>query len=446
MRFPKFLAAAAMAGVALAGSAVAAESPDCRVGAYALADGQKLVVTPSDGANLRYRLLDGRSGKLFATPSGAFEGGEGWAVREPVSVRARFGSCAEGRIELQRTGEAAQPGRKVPLRVAPLRFESRGAELYGELVLPPRGRPKAIVVLQFGSGEDSAVLSNYVQYLLPLKDVGVVVFDKAGTGRSGGRLTGNFQRLADDMAAATRAMRARPEARGVPIGLMGESQGGWVVPITAEKVPVDFMVVSYGLAVSIAQEDRSEAVQSVRLRGFDQAAVAKAVALHEVSTRVFRSRLAEGGDELERLKAAYRNEPWFAHVGGDYTSLLAATPRSEWEQFRPFLELDFDVDYDPQPVLERARAPMLWVLGGRDTEAPHEETKAILQRLQAAGKPIDVVVFPDADHGIIAVEDGPDGPKDAGRHSAGYFDLLGDWIASRRLSGPYGAAEVHPRR
>jgi len=447
MPFSKFLLAA-VAGVVLAGSAsaAAAEGPDCRVGAYALDDGQKLVVTPSDGANLRYRLLDGRSGKLFATGPDAFAGGEGWSGREPVSVRATFGPCADGRMSFQRTGEAARAGRKIPLRIAPISFESRGAQLYGELVLPAKARPKALVVLQYGSGDDSAVLNNYVQHLLPLKDIGVFVFDKAGTGRSEGRLTGDFQRLADDMASAVRAVRARPEAAGVAVGLMGESQGGWVAPITAEKAPADFIVVSYGLAVSIAEEDRSEAVQSLRNRGFDGDAVAKATELHDAATLIVKSKLADGGDAFERLKATYRNEPWFAHVGGDYTSLLAATPRAEWEQFRPFLDLDFDVDYDPHPVLARSRTPMLWVLAGRDTEAPHEATKAILQRLQAAGKPIDVVVFPHADHGIIDVEDGPDGPRDAGRHAAGYFDLLGDWIATRRLAGTYGQAEVLPRR
>ena len=445
MRFRNFLLAAT-AGIAVAGSAAAAETPDCRVGAYALADGQKVVITPSDEGNLRYRLLDGRSGKLFPTTAGGFEGGEGWAVREPVSTRVSFASCAEGRLEFRRNSRPAEAGRKIPLRISPLSFESQGEQLYGELVLPARGRPKAIVILQYGSGGDSAVLTNFVQYLLPLKDVGVLVFDKRGTGRSKGKLTGDFQRLADDMAAAVQAVRARPEAAGVPIGLMGESQGGWVVPITAEKAPVNFVVVSYGLAVSIAVEDRSEAIQSVRLRGYDEAAVTKAVALHDAATRVVKSRLREGGDEMERLKWAYRQEPWLAEVGGDYTSLLVTTPREGWEQFRPFLDLDFDLDYDPQPVLERSKTPMLWVLAGRDTEAPHEETKAILQRLQAAGKPIDLVVFPDADHGVIAVEDGPDGPKDAGRHSVGYFDLLGDWIGSRRLAGPYGKAEVLPRR
>lgn len=436
----------AMAGLAVAGSAAAAEAPDCRVGAYALADGRKVVIAPSDAPNLRYRLLDGRSGKLFPAATGGFEGGEGWSAREPVSLRVSFGSCGDGGIRFRKAGEAAHAGKKVPLRVAPVGFESRGEQLYGELVLPAQASPKAIVVLQYGSGDDSAVLNNYLQYLLPLKDVGVFVFDKAGTGRSAGRLTGDFQKLAEDMAAAVRAVRGRPEAKGVALGLMGESQGGWVAPITAEKVPVEFVVVSYGLAVSIAEEDRSEAVQSVRSQGRGEAAVAKATALHDAATRVFKSGLRDGVDELERLKAAYRDEPWFAQVGGDYTSVLAATPREEWEQFRPFVDLNFDLDYDPEPVLARSRTPMLWVLAGQDTEAPHEETKAILRRLQARGAPIDLVVFPNADHGIIEQEDGPDGRRDAGRHAPGYFDLLGDWITSRRLAGPYGAGETIPRR
>lgn len=442
---PFALVAAAVAVFASCAPALA-ETPDCRVGAYELSGGEKLVITPSDTPNLRYRALDGRTGKLFPIADGSYEGGEGWAVRSPVTVRARFGPCADGRLSFQRGEEPALGGRRIPLRVTPLTFGGGGERLYGELVLPPAERPKAIVALQYGSGDESAVLNNYVQYLLPLKDVGVFVFDKRGTGRSGGRPTADFAVLADDLAAAVRAVRDRPEAAGLPVGVMGESQGGWVAPLTASKVPVDFVVVSYGLAVSIEEEDRSEVIQSLRAGGFDEAAVARATRLHDAATRVMSSRFEEGLDELERLKAAHRGEPWFANVGGDYTSLLAATPAERIGQVKALFDRGFDLEYDPEPVIAGLRTPMLWVLAGRDTEAPHEATEAILRRLQAAGSPIDVVVFPNADHGIIEQEDGPEGRRDAGRHAPGYFDLLSDWLASRRLAGSYGSAEIHPRR
>ncbi|MCF7222245.1 hypothetical protein [Marilutibacter chinensis] len=69
----------------------------------------------------------------------------------------------------------------------------------------------------------------------------------------------------------------------------------------------------------------------------------------------------------------------------------------------------------------------LWLLAGDDTEAPIATTLTRLQRLEREGRPIDVIVFPQADHGMIAVEPGPDGGL-AGTTAPGYFERLGDWI------------------
>jgi hypothetical protein len=41
------------------------------------------------------------------------------------------------------------------------------------------------------------------------------------------------------------------------------------------------------------------------------------------------------------------------------------------------------------------------------------------------GSPIEVVVYPDAGHGMIAVEEGR---RLAGHYAKGYFEMLIDWI------------------
>lgn len=427
-------------GVAMAAELAAEAS--CHSGAYALADGKMLVVQPSDLPNLRWRMLDGTSGKLFPTGEGAYAGGEGWSGREPVTTRATFGACDAGRVRFERDGAPVE-GRRIALSTTPVSFASGDQTLYGELVMPVAGKPKAVVVLQYGSGDESAVANNYVQNLLPLKNIAVFVFDKRGTGRSTGQYTANFGIMADDMAAAVRAMRARPELTGAPLGLMGESQGGWVAPLAATRAKVDFVVVSYGLAVSIVEEDRSEVEQSLVSRGYGPEVVAQGAALHDAATTVVRSNFAEGLDALERLKAASAGAPWREGLGGDYTSLLTTFPREKMGELKAMFDIGFEVDYAPVPTLETLRVPMLWVLAGKDTEAPHEATLAILRGLRASGSPIDVAVFPNADHGIIEVNAAG---KRLGRTAPGYFELLGDWIGTWKLERPYGEAVELKRR
>ena len=444
-----FAAWVAVAAILFPAMAVADDDPApeqaCHFGAYRLPDGGLLTLAPSDPPNLRYRLRDGTAGKLWPAPDGGFEGGEGWSVRTPVTTRATFGACGANTFSWRRGDGPAVEARRVPLPVEPITFTSGKDRLYGELVLPETGTPKAIVVLQYGSGSDSAVLNNYVQYMLPLDGVAVFVFDKRGTGRSGGGMTMDFHTLAQDMAAAVDAVRARPAAKGVPLGLMGESQGGWVAPLAATLRKVDFVVASYSLAVSPVGEDRDEVAQSVQAYG--PKALAQANTLHLAAMRIANSHFREGMDEFDRLKALYKDEPWFKDVGGDFTGTLAATPPEKLAEIKAMFDFPYDLEYEPEPVLARLKTPMLWVLAGQDTEAPHETTLAVLKRLQAARSPIDVAVFPNADHGMIAVAPGPDGkPKAVGRLALGYFDLLADWIVRRRLDGPYGAATLIPRR
>lgn len=48
------------------------------------------------------------------------------------------------------------------------------------------------------------------------------------------------------------------------IGYQGGSQGGWVAPIAANRAPVDFVIVCYGLAVSVIDEDQEEVEIEIR--------------------------------------------------------------------------------------------------------------------------------------------------------------------------------------
>ena len=103
-----------------------------------------------------------------------------------------------------------------------------------------------------------------------------------------------------------------------------------------------------------------------------------------------------------------------------------------------FDNLELIWDYDAAAVLNRLNVPLLWVLAEKDREAPIERTRELLSSLATRGKPIEIWVFPDTDHGMFEFTTGQDGARRATRITDGYLRLLGDWVRGR-ASGRYGA-------
>jgi uncharacterized protein len=412
----------------------------CYSGAYRFADGGFVVITPSDEGALRYRVSDGRIGKLYPDDDKHFHGGPGWASREPRIAEAAFDGCSSERLQFRLKDGPSGVARGVPVTKKTGTFSSVGNTLYGELYAPLK--PQALVVLVFGSGQDSAVTYNYVQHLLPLYDIAVFVYDKRGTGKSTGRFTVDFSELADDALAAVAYSRKLLDMPGVPVGLMGESQGGWIAPLAAVRAPADFVIVSYGLAISPLDEDRNEVFDELRAKGYDDSVLAKARELTSITGRIMLSRFTDGLDDLRKFKTAHADDKWLQEVEGDFTGPLLRSPDDQFTELRAALGFDAILDYDAQAALRRVRVPMLWVVAGKDTEAPSAPTLEFLRTLQSAPAQLDIAVFPNADHGIL--EEGEQGGQPYARNAAGYFDLLAHWLRTRKLDGKFGTAILQP--
>lgn len=417
-----------------------AAPPPCHAGVYRFEDDSTVILTPSDDRAVRFRLSDGRSGRLYPKADHSFEGGAGWAEREPVVVTARIPECGAHAIEFRHRDGPAGRAARVELTRKPVYFHSLGNQLYGELYLPLGKAPQALVVLAYGSGRDSAVTFNYLQHLLPLHGIATFVFDKRGTGRSAGSFTVDFSALADDTIAALAAAKQMLPDAAVPAGVLGESQGGWVAPLVAARTRVDFTVVSYGLAIGPLEEDREEVMNELRLMGYGNDVLAHAQRLTALTSRVLLSRFTDGLDELAQFKAAHANEEWLKHVEGDFTGLLARGGEENLEALRSALAFDAILDYDAAATLRRVRTPMLWVVAGKDTEAPSAPTLAVLRELQRSPTQLDIAVFPNADHGMIDMDE----KRRLQGHSPGYHDLLAHWILRRSLNGAFGEAQLQP--
>ncbi len=132
-----------------------------------------------------------------------------------------------------------------------IKFESQGVTLAGSIIKPKN--PFAAVVIVHGS--DPVKREMEFAKRLAKEGIAVLTYDKRGVGESGGIYAGpsvgtnnidttNLNLLSSDANEAVETFRTYLKNNKTPIGLVGFSQAGWIIPITASKNPqVEFMVL-----------------------------------------------------------------------------------------------------------------------------------------------------------------------------------------------------------
>ncbi|MDB5433289.1 MAG: uncharacterized protein JWP35_4405 [Caulobacter sp.] len=424
-----------------AAASLGAEEPaGCPVGLYRLANGEALDVGAASGGALRWRRLDGSTGRLTGSPQGWLSS-YGWTGR-PDGLRVTFAACPPGALGAPTIAFGKTPGRRIALPTVETTFVSRGARLTGRLVLPPGAGRVPIVVLLQGSEHTSARDFDALQRLLPAMGVGAFVYDKRGTGASQGVYTQDFSLLADDAIAALAQARRLAGPRTGRIGFQGPSQGGWIAPIAATRSNPDFIIVSFGLAISVIDEDREAVVLQMRLKGHSPEEIAKALEVAGAAETLFESGFTTGFEAFDALRAKYRDEPWYKDVQGDFTFALLGMTTDEIRAQAPNFRWNTPFRYDPMATLAAVKVPQLWILGGLDLEAPSGETSRRLKTLIAKGRPITLALYPSAEHGMTEFETAPDGERLSTRYAEGYFRMMGDFARDGRLRGAYGAARI----
>jgi pimeloyl-ACP methyl ester carboxylesterase len=430
---------AACIGAAIAGEIETPRPGVCQIGTYRFSDGEIVDIARSVGDTFRWRKFDGTTGVLHKK-DGSWTSTLGWTDR-PDGHTVTFARWAKGEIEFD-----GRKAHRIPFDVTDTVFEGRdGLKLAGRLVLPKGDDPVSIVVLVHGAERDSARESYALQRLLPAENVGAFVYDKRGTGGSDGKYTQDFDTLADDAVAAMREAKRIAGARCARIGYQGGSQGGWVAPLAATRAPIDFVIVSFGLAVSVIDEDQEEVALEMRLKGHSQEEISKALEVASAAEAVFESSFTKGFECFDAVRAKYRNEPWYKDLHGNYTHFIlpytAAELREQRERGKAFV-FGTPFRYDPMPTLRAVEAPQLWILGEDDLEAPSAETSRRIKVLIAEGKPITLALFPHAEHGMTEYEVALNGERISTRYAPGYFAMMRDFARNGGLSGTYGPSAV----
>ncbi len=409
-------------------------------GAYRLSDGRLVTIAARSGSSLRYRLLDGRSGALRPVGEGVYEAGPGWSGSEPVEVSVAFEGDGEQLTWRSKGDQLA--GQRVALPEIDAHFQSGEIELRARLVLPEGEGPFPAAVIVHGSGSESAIDTYADPYRMAPHGFATLVFDKRGTGGSDGSYTQNFHLLAADVRAAVEWLKTRSEIEPGNIHLVGYSQGGWVAPLAATQVEVASLLINYGPMVPVIDEDRWGYVDALQNAGFGADAIREVDTIAEIAGRIVDHRENRWA-ELDSALEAAREAEWFDTVRGSdsIVGFIAGTRMPmwvvrlySWWQFRgdePFV----DRLYDPVPTAKSLDIPSLWIFGELDSSMPTEWSIDALGSLRAEGRPIEIEVFPGAEHGIVLFEDRGDERVYLG-YAPGYFETQLEWLRQQsRLAG-----------
>lgn len=299
-----------------------------------------------------------------------FDVGAGFATRAPVRGTASFDGA----------GANLPAGRatRVPTRQLEVRFRSGRTTLAGTLTLPPGAGPHPAIVWVHGAGRHTRSYFPDLPAIFTGAGFAVLAYDKQGVGQSGGVFPGDradevaIGTLARDAEAAARFLAAQPGIDQARLGLAGHSQGSWIAPLAATRVPaVRFVVAFAGTALSQGETDH-----------------------------------------------------WSDIAGSGNTRPTQSEEEMEAEVMR-----QGSSGYEPTPALRALRVPSLWVFGRLDYVVP---TRLSIRRLQAIGGDFTIGEFPKANHALVETQTGLTSEMlVSDRFAPGLFPLVRDWVRRR---------------
>jgi hypothetical protein len=311
-----------------------------------------------------------------------------------------------GRIPLRfvrgnlRPQEAAPP---YPYLEEDLVCRNGPVRLAGTLTLPRTAGPHPAVVLLTGSGpqDRNDTVSGHRPFLvwadyLTRQGFAVLRMDDRGVGGSTGRLLdATGEDFAADALAGVEALKARADIDARRIGLLGHSEGGAVAPLAAVRSPgIAFAVLLAAPAIPGERLLYEQEVRIARAMGIPEDIARKS---REVETRLLAiaRQAGNGGDARREMEAALAREtaalsPEEAAVIRGQLGRQVGTASSRW--FR------FVIDYDPRPILERLRCPVLALYGGLDLQVPADLNASAMEQALARNPKHTVITMPGLNH------------------------------------------------
>ena len=256
---------------------------------------------------------------------------------------------------------------------------SDGTMLEADLFIPNGGsEKKPAVVFTPGSGDSdyhnyaNGLLETYVLDVFLSHDFAVLLVNKRGMGQSEGNYVKNsMQGRAEDVWAAVQSIQTHPQIDADNIGLIGHSQGGWVVTqVAADHPEIAFFISLAGPTMTMKENAADNFYHFGRCQGLE-------------------------GEELEAFIEKHLKKIDMSISIGKVTDF-------------GFPGFDArNMSYDPQNALKTVQSPGLFVYGENDdqvTPAPNlERMNEIFEN--DIPENFSEVVIEDASHSFRLVTD-----------------------------------------
>jgi len=262
------------------------------------------------------------------------------------------------------------PGRE-PNTEKRILIDGPAGKIGASIILPNQKGPWPAIVFLHGSGPLPRDSNRFAAQRFAELGIASIIYDKRGTGESGGTLDGvSFDDLAADAIAVAEAMMAQVSVS--KIGFSGHSQGGWVAGLAGSKwAKTGFIMTSAGPAVPPAREKHWTVVRAMRKNGASEAAIGQARTVLEHWHHGVRT-----GDWREFDQARKQAEKQTRFKGSELDAITEKPDQAYILSYKAFM------DYDPIPAIKSLKVPYLAILSGEDESIDAMETREILEQLK----------------------------------------------------------------
>src|SRR5260370_16162236 len=387
----------------------------------------------------------GETRTLYPTDRDQFFAGPGIAVPSSIESRVEFQRDGTGRIiSLRWQRESAPPriARRVEIeKHEDVRFSSGDAKLSGTLISPARGKKHPAIILVHGSGaENREYMLPWTRFLIR-RGMAVLGYDKRGVGGSTGDWnTASFDDPAGDVVAAFANLKTSSDIEPTQSGLLGWSQGGWIIPLAAVRAKdIAFLISISGAGIPGAETTIDQARNEMTMTRMPPQTVDEIVGLLKLQYEF--ARTGKGWDAY-----AATREKMVAKMGPPPDTMPGTPDHPYWQFIR---RLYF---YDPVPTLRQLQVPTLALWGELDNNILAEKNKAAseaaLQARRTRAYPFRIL--PNANTHQFEAKVGSNAEmKSLQRFVPAYFTTIQDWLAKRirgfDSTAPGGFAGLGPR-
>ncbi len=307
-------------------------------------------------------------------------------------------------------------------------FKSDKKILKGDLYIPSAKAPHAAIVFAHGSGPATRSVAFFTTYFLQL-GIAVLTFDKQGAGESGGDWqTASFGELANDVVAAVQLLKKEKNINPKQIGVLGNSQGGWIGSMAAARSKdIAFLLMRVGSGENVMETMLHENRGIALADGFNEKEIEEMITLdRSFMNTTLQGKSWEQGDSVIQ---SYNNAGWFKQV---YPKPRIKSTGSE----KNWAWLQKHLLYDSYDYLKKVKVPVLWMMAEKDWNVNSQKSyPRVDDALKKAGnKDFTVKIIPNSGHSSLLAKTGYYNEPFSWEYAAGFWDTMKDWLHKRKLT------------